>query len=122
MKPLFEFILCFAAVLLLSLDGCDAAGQTVSAEKVCAVQNAIRWRDSAWGEDMCRAVAGAANSTNEPSQSFARAVNESDLVNRALRLTLRPDGAVAADVGFQGVRCVLSKVQTRELLGARSAS
>lgn len=113
MKPLIEFLLCFAAVLLLSLDGCDAEAQTVSAEAVCRVQHAIRWRDAAWGEDMCREVAGAANATKDPIQSFARAINESDLVRLAIRLTLRQDGAVAVDVGFQGVRCVLKGADAR---------
>jgi len=81
--------------------------------KVCAVQHAIRWRDHAWDDGMCKIVTRAANETKDPTQSLARAINESDLVHRAIRLTLRPDGAVAADVGLQGVRCVLKGADAR---------
>jgi hypothetical protein len=108
-----HYVAIIVVLLLCCLECSAEAAQPVNSETVCRVQNAIRWRDAAWGEDMCRAVAGAANATKDPLQSFARAINESDLVRLAIRLTLRPDGAVAADVGFQGVRCVLKGADAR---------
>jgi len=75
----------------------------VTPELVCAVQDAIRWRDGQWSAERCARLSQAFAATPEPRVTLAVAVLESDL---------RP-GAVAwssknvADVGLCAVRCVL---------------
>lgn len=110
MKPILLFLACGLAVLLGSYDGCGARAdqphQTITPELALAVQNAIRWRNAAWGEDMAREVAGAVNETPDPVQTVAQMINESDMRERAMRVTMLPDGRVAYDIGLMGVRCV----------------
>lgn len=114
---LIRFVACTLAVMVGSYDGCDVradqAHQAITPELVLAVQSAIRWRDAAWGEDMAREFATAVNRTRDPLQTMAGAINESDLRRLALRLTLKGDGSVAADVGIRGVRCVLKGADAR---------
>jgi hypothetical protein len=111
MKLVFTFLACAAAVLIGSFNGCSAEAAepvrarealAVTAEMVCSVQHAIRWREAAWTPMMCAKVAGALNETPAPVKFLAMAVNESDLRERAINVS-RPG---VYDIGLMAVRCV----------------
>ena len=93
-----------AAVLLLSCLNCPASAQPsrVEARQVCAVKAAIRFGQRAWTPRECERIADAFNETENPVQSMAIAINESDLRERAINV--QPKGVF--DVGLMAVRCV----------------
>jgi len=104
------------AAIVLALSGvprCAWAGYAeadepvqVTPSLVCAVQSAIKLhRTPAWKPDRCEQVAGAMNSTGNPGQTLAIAVNESDLNEKAIHW--RATGG--ADVGLMGVFCAVEK-------------
>lgn len=87
---------------------CPASAQParVEARQVCAVQDAIRWREAAWSPGYCEEVASTLTSTTNPTRAFARMINESDMRPKAIRVTIRKDGLLAYDVGAMAVRCL----------------
>ena len=87
---------------------CPASAQPerVEARQVCAVQDAIRWREAAWSPGYCEEVASALTNTTNPTRAFARMINESDMRPKAIRVTVRKDGLIAYDVGAMAVRCL----------------
>jgi hypothetical protein len=100
------FVAVVVYVLVALFISCDAdATEPVSADLVCRVQNAIRWRSPAWAPSECATVAEELNATPEPRTSLAVAINESDLRPRAVAHA-RPG---VYDVGLMGVRCVIER-------------
>lgn len=99
-----------AAVLLVALLGwapvAQAEAATVDAHLLCQIKAAIRWRDRAWSPAECERIATALNETTTPPQFLAMAINESDLRERAQRITVLADGRLARDLGLLAVRCV----------------
>jgi hypothetical protein len=97
-----------AAMLLSCLECANGAhaAEPISAGQLCEVQHALRWREPAWEPAQCVRVADAINRTPDPAQMLAVAIVESDLRERAQRVTLLADGRLARDLGLCGVRCV----------------
>jgi hypothetical protein len=93
-----------AAMILCCLESpAGAQPVRVDASQLCAVKDAIRWREVAWSTAECRRVAEALNETRDPLRMAAVCINESDLRERVVSFA-RPG---VYDVGLCGVRCVL---------------
>jgi hypothetical protein len=115
---LFTFVL---AALLACCLTCPAEGRTatrVDASQLCAVKDAIRWREVAWSTAECRRVAEALNQTRDPLRMEAVCINESDL-RKNVATFVRPG---VYDVGLCGVRCVLYPGSTSTERGYRPRS
>ena len=90
------------AILMLALSVSNS-DPGITPQKVCAIQNAIRFGQAAWTEEQCQEVAAAFAATKDPVQSVAIAINESDL--RPVVMANPKPGVF--DVGLMGVRCVV---------------
>jgi len=91
-----------AILAIVILSALPTRAETVTPALVCQVQNAIRFRESAWPVATCERVATALNSTPRPRTTLAVAIIESDL-RPLVVATTRPG---VHDVGLMGVRCV----------------
>lgn len=90
----------------------------VDSAQLCAVKAAILWRERAWTPAECQRVADAFNDTQDPRRFFAMSINESDLRERAQRVTMLADGRIARDLGLLAVRCVTEPGSDRCANGA----
>ncbi len=90
--------------LLLAFNPSNIAGADlpVSADLVCTVQGAIRWRTPQMTQATCTKLAAAFNTKAVPRLLFAMAINESDLRPHVLARA----GANVSDRGLGGIRCV----------------
>ena len=84
------------------------------ARTVCAIKEKIRWQTSAWTPAQCQtigaAVSGAAKRYNlSPSLLLAIMINESDLNEKAERVSMRDNKIYAKDGGLMAIRCVLDR-------------
>ena len=94
--------------LVLLFNALDSAQPiVVTPALVCSVQHAIRWKDAAWTDQQCAAIARDFTVSGKrwgfPSaQLFAMSINESDLRFKAVR-----NDRGALDCGGMAVRCKL---------------
>jgi hypothetical protein len=84
------------------------------ASTICSVKAHVRWRTPAWTPEFCRDIAaGVAAAAKKydlsPSLVLAVMVNESDMDEKAARVTMRGDRVYAKDSGLMGIRCVLDR-------------
>lgn len=84
------------------------------ARTICAIKDKIRWQTPAWTENECLRVAkavlqSASRHDLSPTLLLAIMINESDLNEKAARLTLHGNKVYAKDGGLMAIRCVLDK-------------
>jgi Transglycosylase SLT domain len=79
---------------------------------ICAIKQKIRWQTPAWTFSQCQNIASAVLTSSRhydisPSLMLAIMINESDLNEKAARVTLRGNKIYAKDGGLMAIRCVL---------------
>ena len=79
---------------------------------ICSIKNKIRWGTPAWSQTQCKTVADAVLTSAKrhgvsPTLLLAVMINESDLDDKAARVSLRDKKIYAKDSGLMGIRCVL---------------
>lgn len=84
------------------------------ADTLCELKDKVRWRQAAWTPDFCRKLArGVLTSSSRhgvaPALLLAVMMNESDLNENAVHITLKDGEIYAKDSGLMGIRCVLDK-------------
>jgi len=104
MTRTFVFLVVGTVGCLCSPARAEIKASAVTAELVCNVQDAIRWREPAWTSSRCDRIAAALNATPAPAVLLAVAINESDLRPRAIARH-----GDRSDVGLLGIRCVHGK-------------
>jgi hypothetical protein len=82
------------------------------ARTICSVKNKIRWGTPAWTPEQCQTVANAVLTSAKrhdisPTLLLAVMINESDLNEKAARVSMRDQKLYAKDSGLMGIRCVL---------------
>lgn len=105
-----------AAVLLAlqlaaSVPASSLAEEACFIHTLCAVKEKVRWRTPKWDVATCervgRAFVAAAKKYDLPlALAPSVALNESDLNERASRVTLKDGKPYAHDVGLMAIRCV----------------
>ena len=81
---------------------------------ICSVKQKIRWMTPAWTPPECQRIANAVESSSKrhdlsPTLLLAIMINESDMNEKAFRLTLRGGKVYAKDGGLMAIRCVLDE-------------
>ena len=81
---------------------------------ICAIKDRIRWQTAAWTPTQCTKIATAVLTSSKhysisPSLLLAVMINESDLNEKAARITMRENKVYAKDSGLMAVRCVLDR-------------
>jgi hypothetical protein len=89
-------------------------GEDCLTSTICSVKEHVRWHTAAWTPEMCRDVAHAVTTAAtrydlSPTLLLAVMLNESDLDEKAFRVTMRGDRLYAKDSGLMGIRCVLDR-------------
>jgi hypothetical protein len=84
------------------------------ASTLCSVKAHVRWHTPAWSPETCRDIASAVSTAARkydlsPTLLLAVMINESDLDEKAFRVTMRGDRIYAKDSGLMGIRCVLDR-------------
>jgi len=84
------------------------------ASTLCSIKERVRWRTPAWSPAFCRDVTHAVTAAAQkyelsPTLVLAVMINESDLDEKAFRVTLRDGRIYAKDSGLMGIRCVLDR-------------
>jgi hypothetical protein len=97
----------FTLVMLLLAAPAFAGEPAVTADSLCRVQDAIRWRSPAWSDLRCARVAAAFSRSEAPITLAAICTNESDLDHKAIAW----HGPRLADVGLCGIQCRLDEHQ-----------
>jgi len=75
----------------------------VSADRICQIQRAIRWKNPPMSEATCEKIAGALAKTATPNLLFAMMINESDIRPHTMLIA----SETVRDIGAIGIRCVL---------------
>ena len=81
------------------------------ARTLCEVKDKIRWQTPRWSNDECRALAGEILKASRahdvsPTLLLAVMINESDLNEKAIRVTFHGPKVYARDGGLMGIRCL----------------
>ena len=81
---------------------------------ICSVKQKIRWMTPAWTPAECQRIANAVESSSKrhdlsPTLLLAIMINESDMNEKAFRLSLRGGKVYAKDGGLMAIRCVLDR-------------
>jgi len=81
---------------------------------ICAIKEKIRWQTPAWTQAQCSKIASAVLTSSvryqiSSSLLLAVMINESDLNEKAARVTVRENKVYAKDSGLMAIRCVLGK-------------
>ena len=81
---------------------------------LCAIKDKIRWQTAAWTPVQCKTIATAVLTSAKrhgisPSLLLAVMINESDLNEKAARITMHENKVYAKDSGLMALRCVLGK-------------
>jgi hypothetical protein len=106
----FPRIVLAAALVVCGLEcSAEAEPARVDAAQVCTVHRTLNRKPLP--QATCATIARALNDTPDPVRMLALGVNESGTRPEALRVTIRPDGLVAYDVGFAQVRCLVDPAQ-----------
>lgn len=84
------------------------------AKTICALKDRLRWQSPAWSPAECQRVAdGVLSSARRhhlsPTLLLAIMINESDMNEKAVRLTYKDNELYAKDSGLMGIRCVVNK-------------
>ncbi len=84
------------------------------ARTVCAIKDKIRWQTPAWTTTQCHTIATAVSTAAKrynlsPSLLLAVMINESDLNEKAERVSMRANKVYAKDGGLMAIRCVLDR-------------
>lgn len=84
------------------------------ASTICSLKQRVRWRTPAWRPEFCLRIAravlsSAARHDMPPSLILAIMLNESDLNEKAFRVSLRGGVVYAKDSGLMGIRCVVDR-------------
>jgi hypothetical protein len=95
--------------------GADDDGQadTCMVKTICSIKQKIRWMTPAWTPPECQRIANAVAASSKrhdlsPTLLLAIMINESDMNEKAFRLTLRGGKVYAKDGGLMAIRCVLN--------------
>jgi hypothetical protein len=81
---------------------------------ICSVKQRIRWQTPSWTPTECQRIANAVASSSErhdlsPTLLLAIMINESDMNEKAFRLSLRAGKVYAKDGGLMAIRCVVDR-------------
>lgn len=102
--------LVLAAAVPESVASAESVEDRCFIENLCSLKEAVRWKTPAWTEGMCKKV-GRALIREAAENGIPRylllsvMINESDMNEKAARLTLKAGRLVAWDGGLMGVRC-----------------
>ena len=93
-------------------DADDGQADTCMVKTICSVKQKIRWMTPAWTPAECQRIANAVESSSKrhdisPTLLLAIMINESDMNEKAFRMTLRGGKVYAKDGGLMAIRCVL---------------
>ena len=96
-------------------DADDGQADTCMVKTICSVKQKIRWMTPAWTPTECQRIANAVESSSKrhdlsPTLLLAIMINESDMNEKAFRMTLRGGKVYAKDGGLMAIRCVLDHV------------
>ena len=92
----------------------DGQADTCMVKTICSVKQKIRWMTPAWTPAECQRIANAVESSSKrhdlsPTLLLAIMINESDMNEKAFRLSLRGGKVYAKDGGLMAIRCVLDR-------------
>jgi hypothetical protein len=92
----------------------EAAANTCLVQTICSVKQKIRWQTPAWTPSECQNIAGAVAAAAKrhdlpPALLLAIMINESDMNERAFRVSTRDGKVYAKDGGLMAIRCVVNK-------------
>jgi hypothetical protein len=92
----------------------DGQADTCMVKTICSVKQKIRWMTPAWTPAECQRIANAVESSSKrhdlsPTLLLAIMINESDMNEKAFRMTLRGGKVYAKDGGLMAIRCVLDR-------------
>jgi hypothetical protein len=92
----------------------DGQANTCMVKTICSVKQKIRWMTPAWTPTECQRIANAVESSSKrhdlsPTLLLAIMINESDMNEKAFRLTVRGGKVYAKDGGLMAIRCVLDR-------------
>lgn len=84
------------------------------ARTVCTLKDRVRWRTAGWTPEFCQKISRAVITSSKrhhipPALLLAVMINESDMNEKAVRLTERNGAIYAKDSGLMGIRCVVDK-------------
>jgi hypothetical protein len=79
---------------------------------ICGVKDRIRWGTPAWSPAFCKRIArgvlaSARRNDVSPTLLLAVMVNESDLDEKAVNVTMKNGAVYAKDSGLMGIRCIV---------------
>ena len=91
----------------------DGQAESCMVKTICSVKQKIRWMTPAWTPQECQRIANAVESSSKqhdlsPTLLLAIMINESDMNEKAFRLTLRGGKVYAKDGGLMAIRCVVN--------------
>jgi len=92
----------------------DDQAASCMVKTICSVKQKIRWMTPAWTPAECQRIANAVESSSKrhdlsPTLLLAIMINESDMNEKAFRLSLRGGKVYAKDGGLMAIRCVLDR-------------
>jgi len=92
----------------------DGQADTCMVKTICSIKQKIRWMTPAWTPPECQRIANAVAASSKrhelsPTLLLAIMINESDMNEKAFRLTLRGGKVYAKDGGLMAIRCVLDR-------------
>lgn len=95
-----------------NLDANESIDSGCLSRTICSIKNKIRWGTPAWTQTQCQTVANAVLTSAKrhrvsPTLLLAVMINESDLDEKAARVSMRDQKIYAKDSGLMGIRCVL---------------
>jgi hypothetical protein len=81
---------------------------------ICSIKQKIRWQSPAWTPTECQRIANAVTAASKrydlsPTLVLAVMINESDMNEKAFRLSLREGKVYAKDGGLMAIRCVVDR-------------
>jgi len=92
----------------------DEAAHSCLVQTICSVKQKIRWQTPAWTPTQCQNIADAIATAAKrhdlpPTLLLAIMINESDMNERAFRVSTREGKVYAKDGGLMAIRCVVNK-------------
>jgi hypothetical protein len=100
--------------------GSDAGGASEGLDTgclsrtICAIKQKIRWQAPAWTSAQCQTIATAVQTSAKrhdisPTLLLAIMISESDMNEKAARVTMRGNRIYAKDSGLMAIRCILDR-------------
>jgi len=92
----------------------DGRADSCLVQTICAVKQKIRWQTPAWTPAQCQSIADAVAESAKrydlsPTLLLAIMINESDMNEKAFRVSTRAGKVYAKDGGLMAIRCVLDR-------------